>query len=401
VQKAIFIGYRRDDTGDAAGRLYDLLAREFGARRVFKDVDDIPYGADFGQHITKTLSKCRIFLALIGPSWINVRDENGRRLDNPDDWVRLELERALTTAGLQVVPVLVNEARMPRSTDLPDCLQSITTRHAAVVRRDPDFHGDARRLALALKKNMKSPRRVWWSPTGFNASAAPKLPPQPRYPLAQLPESDRAVLRRVMRNLYPGAPVRSNLSKLNYEVEIDAHGNAKVTQHYEVVASQSPVHFWQFYLEGDEYAAPVSSLTDIRLAARSLTPDTAMETILTEASAHRKELAAFFLPEIAPGATRSFELKYEWKGWFGELVKKGETHWSWSYKSADPTSTANVRFQFAFSAEVGKVLCTNALPSRAGDELYPIVTPAGIRWIYENAAISCGALTWDLRFRRA
>lgn len=150
---AVFINYRRDDTADACGRIYDRLAREFGQKTVFKDVDALPVGQDFGKYIVETLQKCRVLLAIIGPAWLEARDETGnRRLDNPQDWVRLEIETAARMPDVQIVPVLVNGARMPSPGELPESLQLVTNLNAAIVRRDPDFHGDMDRLISALKE---------------------------------------------------------------------------------------------------------------------------------------------------------------------------------------------------------------------------------------------------------
>lgn len=156
-QQAIFIGYRREDTADVAGRIYDALTRRFGRKSLFKDVDNLRPGADFGAYISGVLPKCRVFLALIGPSWTDARDENGyRRLDDPNDWVRIEIETALATKGLTVVPVLVNGARMPKAEEVPESLRGLLRFHAATVRRDPDFHDDIRRMGEAIRESLKS-----------------------------------------------------------------------------------------------------------------------------------------------------------------------------------------------------------------------------------------------------
>lgn len=152
-QHSVFINYRRDDTADATGRIYDRLVREFKAEAVFKDVDALPVGKEFGDHILKTLRDCRVFPAIIGPRWLDQHNEAGeRRLDDPADWVRLELEHAAQVQDLQIVPVLTNSASMPNPADLPDSLRFIAGLNAAIVRRDPDFHNDMDRLIDALKQ---------------------------------------------------------------------------------------------------------------------------------------------------------------------------------------------------------------------------------------------------------
>jgi eukaryotic-like serine/threonine-protein kinase len=147
----IFISYRRTDNPDAVGRIYDRLASEFGKARVFKDVDSIPLGQDFRGHLNEVVGGCAAVLAIIGPKWAEARSETGqRRLENPDDFVRIELEAALAR-NVPVVPVLVGHAAMPVGGQLPGSLLSLIYRQAIEVRPDPDFHNDATRLVSALR----------------------------------------------------------------------------------------------------------------------------------------------------------------------------------------------------------------------------------------------------------
>ena len=101
----VFISYRREDSGYPAGWLFDQLAASLGADRVFKDVDSIEPGEDFAEVISDAVSSCAV-LAVIGDRWLAAADEDGRRLDDPGDFVRLEIEAALTR-GVRVIPVLV------------------------------------------------------------------------------------------------------------------------------------------------------------------------------------------------------------------------------------------------------------------------------------------------------
>jgi TIR domain/WD40-like Beta Propeller Repeat len=147
----IFISYRRSDTPDAVGRIYDRLIAEFGKARVFKDVDSIPLGQDFRGHLNDIVGGCATVLAIIGPKWTDIRNEAGqKRLDDPDDFVRIELEAALAR-NVPVVPVLVGHAPMPGTSQLPSTLSSLAFRQSIEVRPDPDFHNDATRLVSALK----------------------------------------------------------------------------------------------------------------------------------------------------------------------------------------------------------------------------------------------------------
>ncbi len=169
ARDSIFIGYRRDDTADVAGRLYDALVLRFGRNRIFKDVDNLRPGADFGAHIRDILPKCRAALILMGPGWAEARDESGRRrLEDPNDWVRIEIEIALAAPGVDVVPVLVNNAMLPRPEQLPEALRPLLGRHAATIRRDPDFHDDVARLASALRVRTESDGAIGGARTGGN-----------------------------------------------------------------------------------------------------------------------------------------------------------------------------------------------------------------------------------------
>ncbi|MEO8308665.1 MAG: TIR domain-containing protein [Pseudomonadota bacterium] len=147
----IFISYRRSDNPDAVGRIYDRLIAEFGKARVFKDVDSIPLGQDFRGHLNDIVGGCAAVLAIVGPKWIDIRNEDGkRRLEDPDDFVRIELEAALARS-VPVVPVLVGHAPMPGTSQLPSTLSSLAFRQSIEVRPDPDFHNDATRLVSALR----------------------------------------------------------------------------------------------------------------------------------------------------------------------------------------------------------------------------------------------------------
>jgi hypothetical protein len=115
----VFISYRSDDTGDVASRLYDVLAAHFGSGTVFLDQERLAGGTVWPASLRSAVADARVVLALIGPRWLTVQDPKtgDRRLNLPEDWVRLELEGALA-ADRVVVPVLVGEARHLEPADL-------------------------------------------------------------------------------------------------------------------------------------------------------------------------------------------------------------------------------------------------------------------------------------------
>ena len=118
----IFISYRRSDSADITGRIYDRLASQFGKPVVFKDVDSIPLGADFRKHLSEAVGSAGVVLVILGEHWLDARDESGRRrLDSANDLVRIEIEAALAR-GIPVIPILVGNSRMPSEGDLPPSL---------------------------------------------------------------------------------------------------------------------------------------------------------------------------------------------------------------------------------------------------------------------------------------
>jgi uncharacterized membrane protein YhaH (DUF805 family) len=147
----IFINYRRGDAQGAAGRLYDRLLQHFERSQLFMDVDAIEPGVDFVKSLDEQVSNCSAFIAVIGPGWASAQDSEGsRRLDNPADYVRIELESALKR-DIRVIPVLVDGAAMPRASDLPDSLQPLLRRNAVEFAHHR-FVADCDDLARGIKR---------------------------------------------------------------------------------------------------------------------------------------------------------------------------------------------------------------------------------------------------------
>jgi len=147
---SIFISYRREDSADVTGRIRDRLEARFGREAIFTDVDSIPLGVDFKAYIDDQVGRCECLLAVIGPRWVNATDSNGcRRLDDPRDFVRAEMEAALAR-DMPVIPILVQEASMPTADQLPASLSPLALRNGLPVRPDPDFRKDMDRLIKGI-----------------------------------------------------------------------------------------------------------------------------------------------------------------------------------------------------------------------------------------------------------
>jgi hypothetical protein len=145
----LFISYRRDDQAGFAGRLADALGAAFGADYVFRDIEDIRPGDDFVVALQKQLHGVGVMLVMIGPAWLTASRNGVRRLDDPDDVVRLEIQAGLKS-GKPVIPVLVGGALMPAEADLPQALAGLARRQAVAL-SDASWRSDVERLVTTLR----------------------------------------------------------------------------------------------------------------------------------------------------------------------------------------------------------------------------------------------------------
>jgi TIR domain len=157
LEGQIFISYRRDDSSSAAGRIYDRLDSYFPSNHIFMDVDNLDLGVDFVAAIEKSVGSCDVLIAVMGRQWLTSSDEEGkRRLNNPEDFVRIEIATALKR-GIRVIPVLVDGASLPRSGDLPHDLKSLVRRNALEISHTR-FKSDCARLIATLERILEGSR---------------------------------------------------------------------------------------------------------------------------------------------------------------------------------------------------------------------------------------------------
>ena len=157
----IFISYRREESEDITARIHDRLIARFGKENVFLDIDNIPLGVDFWEHIDRAVRQCDVLLAVVGEQWLGVRYREGprqgqRRLDDEGDYVRFEIQSALAR-GIPVIPVRIGAAKIPAAHDLPDGLQKLANRNAAEVRSGPDFNHHVERLIQGIQNLTSTP----------------------------------------------------------------------------------------------------------------------------------------------------------------------------------------------------------------------------------------------------
>jgi hypothetical protein len=174
----IAISYRREDSLAITGRLYDRLQAEFGQGNVFMDFDSIPYGVDFRDHIKQMIDRSKVLVALIGPDWIGKRKHRGRRIDDPTDFVRLEIAYALER-NLPIIPILVNNTHMPGPEELPKDIEALAFRNALNLDVGIDFHHHAQRLVAAINGLLLVPIVPIQEPPPNQVASAQSSPASP------------------------------------------------------------------------------------------------------------------------------------------------------------------------------------------------------------------------------
>jgi tetratricopeptide (TPR) repeat protein len=181
VDRAVFLNYRGADSHSYAALLYTELIRQFGEQRVFLDAESIPAGADFVPELLGRVRSAPVLLAVIGPSWLTATDASGaRRIDDPADWIRLELGEAFA-AGVRVVPILTDQAALPRADELPGDIVALSRCQFRRLRyREPVtdlarivadlVHLDPG-LAAAARPRVGTPRQLPAAPVAFTGRA--------------------------------------------------------------------------------------------------------------------------------------------------------------------------------------------------------------------------------------
>jgi hypothetical protein len=149
----LFLSYREDDSVHAVIALADRLAAHFGRDSVFRDRDSLTLGSLYPLRIRRALERSDVVLALIGPSWLDIRDDAGvRRLDRPKDWVRTELRMAFKRR-IPVIPVLLDHTRLPTPDELPEPIRSLSSATFWRVSRE-SFDSDARGLIDGITRTV-------------------------------------------------------------------------------------------------------------------------------------------------------------------------------------------------------------------------------------------------------
>lgn len=191
----LFISYRRKDSSGYAQTLHEDLLQAFPGMEVFRDLESIAAGDDFVDAIERELDRCNVVLVLVGPHWLSMTDAQGkRRLDNPNDPVRMEIARALKRRGVRVIPVLVGGATMPDAAELPDDLSALGRRNAHEM-TDKRWQYDFGELCGVLEKLPGMPMRSTATDTSAHSTSNRSAAADDELPL---PESIKKPVGRVI-----------------------------------------------------------------------------------------------------------------------------------------------------------------------------------------------------------
>jgi len=258
----IFLSYRRQDSPGSAGRIYDRLCAHFGSDAVFRDIDSIPVGVNFRKHIDAAIGQCDVVLAVIGTKWAGETDAH-RRLDDPRDFVRIELESALSR-NLPVIPILIDHAMMPGEADLPPSLAPLADYNAIDVDQGRDFDHHVDRLIRGIEFHFQKSSAATAKPPRETTirSADPESSPSPPAkkvtnslgmtlvriePGSFLMGSSKAQIDHLMREFPDSKREWFDDEQPRHEVKITRLfwlGAHQVTQdQYQAVMGNNPSHF--------------------------------------------------------------------------------------------------------------------------------------------------------------
>lgn len=234
----IAISYRREDSQPIAGRLYDRLQAKFGKQNVFMDFDSIPPGVDFREQIKRTIERSNLVIAVIGPHWLGEQSDGSRRIDDPTDFVRLEIEYALKR-GIPVIPLLINNTQMPKADKLPVDIEQLVFRNALPLDSGIDFHGHTDRLingifGLVDLERIQDHRIA-------DAEKTPSAIVATRTPLAHPPRQSKVFVWGALTFIFlVGLVLLAQFLATNYRGKIDKSEQILATQQPTPAAAEQP-----------------------------------------------------------------------------------------------------------------------------------------------------------------
>jgi WD domain, G-beta repeat/TIR domain len=189
----ISISYRRADSEAMTGRIFDRLIGHYGKEAIFRDIDNIPAGIDFRQHINEMLHRTNVLLAIVGPEWLGATRDGLERINEESDPVRVEVETALRRR-LRIIPILIGQTRMPSSNQLPPSLKDFAFLNAVRIDTGRDFDHHIEHLIKSIDDILgqtKSPPSRETSIAGFGERSAAKTDNKTEKPSPAKVEAER------------------------------------------------------------------------------------------------------------------------------------------------------------------------------------------------------------------
>jgi hypothetical protein len=178
----ITISYRRDDSMDITGRIFDRLTSRYGRETVFRDIDNIPPGLDFREHISASIDDSDVLMVVVGPRWMGGDRHGQPRIHAETDYVRVEVEAALSRR-IPVIPLLVGGADMPEPSELPESIRDFAYRNAVAVDSGRDFDHHMNGLIRAtddIFRRRDEPGTAAGSAAGNRQAPAPQAKAAPQ-----------------------------------------------------------------------------------------------------------------------------------------------------------------------------------------------------------------------------
>lgn len=167
--ESIFISYRRKDSFPATWRIYDQLANRFGKDNVFIDENNIPCATKFKPTIAQALENCELTLVVIGPEWATITENGIKRLDNPEDDVRIEVETSLAR-NIPIIPVLIDDTTIPKKSDLPKSMRNLVDWNAIRIRQGSLFNQSIQKLKEIIWEQILGRRQEFIARSKYSSS---------------------------------------------------------------------------------------------------------------------------------------------------------------------------------------------------------------------------------------
>jgi len=208
-------------------------------------------------------------------------------------------------------------------------------------------------------------------------------------------------MKKLLSRLYPDyQPTKQNFSFLSGRYYVAPGGDLRVEKEVVLKAVDEPVHFWRFYIEGDERTKPAEDFADITFKATSIDEGTDVVVFPIEDKARKKNVVIWFLPQIEPHTERRIKIGYQWPGFLYGLDEKGKTEFFWNYQARDTQSRGHFQMRFIFSENYGEIEARST--GAAGASLSLKREPETNRscWVFGGEDVFLGNTKYELRFQR-